>query len=61
MSPRICFIPSAFLVKLDIEHSKVIEIIAQYSVPYLDNRFGEKQITRRLNHLNLAILTKWVQ
>jgi hypothetical protein len=44
------FVPSAFLVKLDIEHSKVIEILDPFSVPYLDNSFGEKQVTRRLNH-----------
>lgn len=32
---RICFIPPAFLVKLDIEHSKVIEIIDPYVASFL--------------------------
>ena len=35
MPPRICIIPPAFLVKLDIENSKVTEIIDPYVGPLL--------------------------
>ena len=50
MPPRICFIPPAFLVKLDIEDSKVTEIIDPYVTPLLvinlENEISSQNIYR---------------